>query len=426
MFIGAGDYNHPGDVPAGEGRFVDVPVLYYDGTIGDISDEDLPSMPNPTSDYFNPEICESGFIALQPSQSIANATDYLVIWSGPDGTGLRFYVKEDGKFNSNASSIMDTPWSLSYHSKYGYLIIGANNRGNPWDEEWFSLQPVYKSHAIAENAIYPFLEAPPPTNTPVFDYYGWTDGDDTYHTTTLTVPVKKEGWHLTVDLRLRATLVDAGQLLAGWYKGSEVQVASQSYTGAVRSVCPIDNSTEGTFYYQGVAFSIIDGVERSVIGSVITVNVVDWDYDDYDPDTGGDAGGIITPGIVVPDPVAPETPTLTFVGEDATYLVGDAATPLVCTGSVTDGGTLTYEWYDGSSVVATGTSFTPPTDEVGVKSYYCVVTNTLDGYTASEYSTTVTITVEAAEEKGFCRTSFSIGVATGLCLEGNPNGGAKV
>lgn len=426
MFIAAGDYWHPNEVPEGKGRFVDVPVFYYDGVIRDIDYEDIPSMPDPTSGYFNPEIRESGFIALQPGQSIADATEYLVIWSGPTGTGTNFYVFEDGKGNSNASSIYVAPWSLSYHSQYGYLIIGTNNRGNPWDTPWGAMQPTYKSYAISENALYPFLEAPPPTNTPVFSYYGWTDGDGTYHTTTLNVPVKKDGWHLTVDLRLGATLVDAGRLLAGWYKGSEVQVASQSYTGSVRSVCPIDNSTVGTFYYQGVAISTIDGVDRSIVGTVITVNVVEWDYDDYDPDTGGDTGGTLTPGIVMPDPVAPETPTLTFVGEDATYLVGDAATPLVCTGSVTDGGTLTYEWYDGSSVVATGTSFTPPTDEVGVKSYYCVVTNALDGYTASEYSTTVTITVEAAEEKGFCRTSFSIGIATGLGLEGNPNGGAKV
>ena len=426
MFVGAGNYWHPSEVPEGQGRFVDLPVFYYDGVVDDIDYEDIPSMPDPTSDYFNPEICESAFIALQPGQSIADTTDYLVIWTGPTNSGLRYYVRQDGTFYDNAFSIYVTPWSLSYHPQYGYLLIGTNTRGNSWDTPWGAMQPIYKSYAIAESAIYPFLEAPPVANTPAFTYYGWTDGDDTYHTTTLTVPVKKEGWSLTVDLRLAATLVDAGQLLAGWYKGTTVQVASQSYSGYVRSVCPIDNSVVGTFTYQGVAFSIIDGVERGIIGPAITVNVFDWDYGDYDPDSGGDSGGTITPGVIAPDPVSPETPTLLFEGADATYLVGEAATPLVCTGFVSDAGTLTYEWYEGSSVVSTDSSFTPPTDEVGVRTYYCVVTNTLDGNTASEYSDIVTITVKSAEEQGFCQTSFSIGMATGLHIEENRNGGDGV
>jgi len=83
---------------------------------------------------------------------------------------------------------------------------------------------------------------------------------------------------------------------------------------------------------------------------------------------------------------------------------------------------------NGYNAISTSSTFRPPTNEVGVKSYYCIVTNSLNGYTASEVSDMVTITVEeegVVEQKGFCQTSFSIGVATGVRLEGKPYGGVK-
>jgi formylglycine-generating enzyme required for sulfatase activity len=81
---------------------------------------------------------------------------------------------------------------------------------------------------------------------------------------------------------------------------------------------------------------------------------------------------------------------------------------LTVTASVTDGGTLTYQWYsnttnnntDGTIITyATNVSFTPPTGTVGTVYYYVVVANTigdnLDGgvKTATVTSETARITV---------------------------------
>jgi len=73
----------------------------------------------------------------------------------------------------------------------------------------------------------------------------------------------------------------------------------------------------------------------------------------------------------------------------ASYAVGDTATPLTITASVSDGGTLSYQWFDngttnsnsggtslGSAGGADTASFTPPTTSAGTTYYYCEVTNT--------------------------------------------------
>jgi hypothetical protein len=75
---------------------------------------------------------------------------------------------------------------------------------------------------------------------------------------------------------------------------------------------------------------------------------------------------------------------------------------LSVTASVTDGGTLSYQWYsntsnntDGGTLVGTGISYTPPTNNLGILYYYVVVTNTLGSSTAITISNTALITVNA-------------------------------
>ncbi len=91
----------------------------------------------------------------------------------------------------------------------------------------------------------------------------------------------------------------------------------------------------------------------------------------------------------------------------ATYRVGDTATALSVTASTTDAGTLTYQWYSNTTGTAapaadtaisgaTASSYTPSTEVAGMTYYYCVVTNTLDGQTATATSSVVAVAVEAA------------------------------
>jgi hypothetical protein len=102
-----------------------------------------------------------------------------------------------------------------------------------------------------------------------------------------------------------------------------------------------------------------------------------------------------------------QTPTLTVHPQSAVYTVGETAAALSVTATVTDGGTLSYQWYrntgnsnTGGTAVsgATAASYTPPTDAVGTVYYYVEVTNTLAGSRpATAKSNTSAITVKRTQ-----------------------------
>ncbi len=95
-----------------------------------------------------------------------------------------------------------------------------------------------------------------------------------------------------------------------------------------------------------------------------------------------------------------QPPVITVQPESAQYSVDDPASPLTVQADVTDGGTLSYQWYqstDGSTTGGTkvGTNsprFTPDTSAQGTYYYYCVITNTND----TAYYPTATATTDAA------------------------------
>lgn len=90
-----------------------------------------------------------------------------------------------------------------------------------------------------------------------------------------------------------------------------------------------------------------------------------------------------------------------------TYTQGDVAEPLTVVAEVADGGTLSYQWYrsgtDASPKIegATENSYTPPTDEIGSRSYHCEIMNKNPaGLVAWAYSNSVTVTVVASDWSG--------------------------
>ena len=97
--------------------------------------------------------------------------------------------------------------------------------------------------------------------------------------------------------------------------------------------------------------------------------------------------------VVFPTTKPLQYPTITFRGSSKLYCIGAAADSLVCNATVNDGGTLSWAWYEGETVVGTGNTFTPPTDTLGERSYCCVVTNTTEGELLTTTSGTVTIRV---------------------------------
>lgn len=132
------------------------------------------------------------------------------------------------------------------------------------------------------------------------------------------------------------------------------------------------------------------------------------------------AGALSTEGTIMLE-IAPafhaQTPDIERLPENQTTYVGDNGTDdqliLTVEAAVSDGGTLSYQWYrsltpDGSNAQliadATGKDFAVPTDAKGIYYYYCKVTNTNNDATgdktASELSNTVTVNVnpQKAEE----------------------------
>ena len=103
-----------------------------------------------------------------------------------------------------------------------------------------------------------------------------------------------------------------------------------------------------------------------------------------------------------PTPVEVPTIGTNLSTDEVTYVKDATATALNIIASVTDDGTLTYQWYkndeastDGAQAIdgKTGASYTPATSAAGTTYYYCVITNTKDGQNATATSAIAMITV---------------------------------
>ena len=114
------------------------------------------------------------------------------------------------------------------------------------------------------------------------------------------------------------------------------------------------------------------------------------------------------PDTEVKDKINAAVPVITGQPQGAEYSVGAQAADLTVTASVSDGGTLSYQWYSNKTNNAqTGTkkdganraNYSPPTDESTMTYYYVIVTNTIpdngDGgnKTATKVSETARIAV---------------------------------
>lgn len=106
-----------------------------------------------------------------------------------------------------------------------------------------------------------------------------------------------------------------------------------------------------------------------------------------------------------------QIPTITQQPQDAAYFVGDKSKALSVKARVSDGGTLSYQWYrtdlltSGSQAEAipgaTGFSYLPPTDSPSTFSYFCQVTNTLpsgESVSAVSHAAVITVTEQTAME----------------------------
>ncbi|MCD8099434.1 MAG: Ig-like domain-containing protein, partial [Oscillospiraceae bacterium] len=125
-----------------------------------------------------------------------------------------------------------------------------------------------------------------------------------------------------------------------------------------------------------------------------------------------------------------ETPAIGTQPEaEAYYGQNSEASALTVTASVSDGGTLSYQWYsnstnstEGGTAIdgATNASYTPSTEQTGITYYYCTVVNTLNGVPSVAVTSdiaavtvfTITVDPSSAEVNVGSRVPLSFSVST--------------
>lgn len=103
-----------------------------------------------------------------------------------------------------------------------------------------------------------------------------------------------------------------------------------------------------------------------------------------------------------------QAPQISSQPDSASYFMGESPAPLKITAKVTDGGSLSYQWYkndkesaEGGEAVSgeTKKSFTPPAPEKSGKTYYyCEVTNTLQKFKKTVASEVACVEFRNVEE----------------------------
>jgi hypothetical protein len=130
-----------------------------------------------------------------------------------------------------------------------------------------------------------------------------------------------------------------------------------------------------------------------------------------------------------------EAPNISVHPTGGTYAINATPTNLSVTASVTDGGTLTYQWYSnsanstegGSSIgSATTNTYTPSTATDGTTYYYCIVTNSntaVNGtQTATSTSSVAQIIVLPDATVSPATASYTIGESGAINITLTPNG----
>jgi len=181
-----------------------------------------------------------------------------------------------------------------------------------------------------------------------------------------------------ITLSVTANATDGGTLTFQWFMNTvESTTGGALINGATSASFSPSTGFEGTlFYYVIVTNTITD--ENGVTASDITSTIARVTVSTA-PQTNA------------------QTPSITTNPRDNIILINDRVT-LSVTAQVTDGGTLSYQWFSntndrntGGTAIsgATGREFRPPTDREGTTYYYVEVTNTNNNVNGTRTARTV-------------------------------------
>ncbi|MDR3177506.1 MAG: hypothetical protein LBT96_00840 [Campylobacteraceae bacterium] len=191
------------------------------------------------------------------------------------------------------------------------------------------------------------------------------DGTSNAQKPIITVQPKDANYTLgdtIAPLSVTANVTDGGNITYQWYETTNPSNNGNEISGATTSTYTPAISNNGTFYY----YVVITNTNNNVNGSK-TANVTSN-----------------TAQIIVNKFVDAAVPNITVQPQDANYTLGNAIAPLNVTATVTDGGNITYQWYETTNPSNNGneisgaisSTYSPSTSTVGTFYYYVVITNT--------------------------------------------------
>jgi len=185
-----------------------------------------------------------------------------------------------------------------------------------------------------------------------------------------------------ITLAVEAAVTDGGTLSYQWYSNvNDSNTTGTLINGATNKTFTAPTSMAGTIFYYVIVTNTKDSQTATVASTTarVTVNAR----------------------------VNAQTPNITAQPASSAVSLGGSVT-LSVTAAVTDGGTLSYQWFSNTSNSssggtgisgATGASYAPPTDTAGDVFYYVTVTNTNNNAsgatTAAANSSVAKVTVNA-------------------------------
>ncbi|GHT13683.1 hypothetical protein FACS1894170_09940 [Planctomycetales bacterium] len=172
---------------------------------------------------------------------------------------------------------------------------------------------------------------------------------------------------------ITASATSNGTLTYQWYKSVENKNSGGAEVfDATENTYTPPNLPVGTHYYYCVVINSLNGKSESTASNVITLEVL----------------------------TAPIVPVITAQPQDVISWNGDNTAQLSVT--ATGNGTLSYKWYSTASpstLLSTSQTYTPPVSTAGEQSYFCIVSNSLNGKSRDTQSAAATVTVIGITEQ---------------------------
>ncbi|MDO7908642.1 S-layer homology domain-containing protein [Paenibacillus sp. JX-17] len=303
---------------------------------------------------------EAPSISTQPADKAVNVNEPAplnVAANVTDGGTLSYQWYSSTTNSTSGGTLIPGATGVSYTAPTGaagatyYYVVVTNTNSSATGEQ--SASTTSRVAKVVVNAL-TNAEAPSITTQPVDK----------------TVNVNEPA-----PLNVAANVTDGGTLSYQWYSSTTNSTSGGTLIlgATASSYAPPTGAASTTYYYV-----VVTNTNSSATGEQ------------------SDSTTSRVAKVVVNALTNAEAPSISIQPADKTVNIGDAAT-LEVAASVTDGGTLSYQWYStttnstsGGTLIpgGTGASYTAPTGTAGTTYYYVVVTNTNSSATGEQSAST--------------------------------------